>query len=469
MRARSLVAFFAILLSFHVAHADGRGDVEKKIKEAMEQYDLMDYDAARKLLNQALATAKKSKLDKDGISAKAYLDLGIVSFVNNDKDAAKLSFLSAVQIDGKIQIDPAYKTPEMAKLLDEARGEAGGGGGGEPAVADSTDCSSVKGLQHEIIDSAKGNTPLKIEALLGKDVTASKVSVFFRPEGATDFTEVHLSKQGECKYTGSIPAAGMKGSLVHYYVAAYGDGNKPVAAKGSQGSPNIIEVTAGPAVAQRGGDDEDPIGGKKEPSGGGASGGGEVTSSVTVSGPKRPKIMLAVSGGPGTGYVSGTTEGNNPVKTCCFGGAVVEVMPEIGYYVSPQLAVSVAARIGLPLGANFDGHATAAPAGLLRLRYALSPSGQGLHVMGQVGAGVLRNTIKIDNPMMGMDTDIVAQGPLLVGGGVGITKNLSGNIAFIADLSALAGIAVVDHIGTFAPKLNNGFSTDLSLGFALGF
>jgi hypothetical protein len=471
MRARSLVAFFAILLGFHVAHADGRGDVEKKIKEAMEQYDLMDYDAARKLLNQALATAKKAKLDKDAVSAKAYLDLGIVAFVNNDKDAAKLSFLSAVQIDSKIQIDPAYKTADMAKLLDEARSEAGGGpapsGGSEPAVADTTDCSSVKGLQHEIIDSAKGNTPLKIEALLGKDVTATKVSVFFRPEGATDFTEVKLAKQGDCKYTGTIPAAGMKGSLVHYYVAAYGDGNRPVAAKGSSGSPNIIEVTAGPAVATKG-DDEDPINGKKDTAGGGASGGGEVSSSVTVSGPKKPKIMIAISGGTGSGYVAGTTEGNNPVKTCCFGGAIAVVMPEIGYHVSPQLAVSVAARIGIPLGANFDGHATAAPGALVRFRYALSPTGQGLHVMGQAGAGILRNTIKIDNPMMGMDTDIVAQGPLLVGGGIGLTKNLSGNIAFLAELSALAGIAVVDHMGS-APKLNNGFSADLSLGLALGF
>jgi hypothetical protein len=467
MRACSLVAFFAILMSFHVARADGRGDVEKKIKEAMEQYDLMDYDAAKKLLNQALATAKKAKLDKDGVSAKAYLDLGIVAFVNNDKDAAKLAFLSAAQIDSKIQIDPAYKTADMAKLLDEARGEAGGGGGGatEPVADSGVDCSSVKGLQHEIIDTAAGNTPLKVEALLGKDVTASKVSVFFRPEGATDFTEVHMSKQGECKYTGTIPAAGMKGSLVHYYVAAYDGGMKPVAAKGSQGSPNIIEVTAGPAVAVRG-DDEDPINGEK--TGGGASGGGEVTSSVTVSGPKKPKIMIAISGGTGSGYVSGTTEENNPVKSCCFGGAIAVVMPEIGYHVSPQLAVSVAARIGIPLGANFDGHATAAPGALLRLRYALAKSGQGVHVMGQIGAGILRNTIKIDNPMMGMDTDIVAQGPLLVGGGVGLTKNLSSNIAFIADLSALAGIAVVDHLGS-APKLNNGFSVDLSLGLALGF
>src|SRR5436305_9540353 len=98
-----------------VAHADPKADIEKKIKAAMESYDLMDYDAAKKSLNQALAAAKKAKLDKDAVAARAYLDLGIVAFVNNDPDSAKLSFLSAVQIQPKIQIDPAYKSADMAK------------------------------------------------------------------------------------------------------------------------------------------------------------------------------------------------------------------------------------------------------------------------------------------------------------------------------------------------------------------
>src|SRR2546425_8195847 len=124
MRARSLAAFAAVILvGMGSAKADPKADIEKKIKEAMESYDLMDYDASKKLLNQALATAKKAKLDKDTIAARAYLDLGIVSFVNSDPDAAKLSFLSAVQIGPKIQIGPAYKSPEIAKLLEEARGE----------------------------------------------------------------------------------------------------------------------------------------------------------------------------------------------------------------------------------------------------------------------------------------------------------------------------------------------------------
>jgi hypothetical protein len=480
MRTRGLAVAVIALVSVawvvgapRVAHADPKGDVQAKIKEGMESYDLLDYDAARKALNQAIAIAKKAKLDKDPLVARAYLDIGIVAFAVPDQEGAKVSFLSAVQIDPKIQIDPAYKSPEMAKLLEEARSEATGGGTGPgpgPDVGGGPDCSSVKGLEHQIVDTAKGGAPLALEAQLGPDVKATKVVIMFRPEGATDFTEVRMTATG-CSYKGQIPASAMKGSLVHYYIAAYDGGNKPVAAKGSAGSPNIIEVTSGGGGGGGTvGDTEDPInGGKpiKPVSGGGGSGGGSISSGVVVPhGP--PKIMFAVSGGTGFGYVTGTTEGGNTVKNCCLGSSLAVVVPEIGYHLNPRTSIGVAIRLGFPVGANIDGHATMAPGGMLRLRYALSPTGTGLHVMGQIGAGILRSTIKLDTSTNGMDTDIVAQGPLLVGGGVGYTKQLSGSIAFLVDFSALLGVAVTDHLGS-APALNTGLSADLSLGLAFGF
>jgi hypothetical protein len=475
MRARSLIALAAMVVLIvlggaRAAHADAKGDVGAKIKAAMEAYDSFDYDGAKKLLNQALAVAKKAKLDKDPIVAKAYLDLGIVSFAVPDADAAKLSFMQAVQIDPKIQIDVAYKSADLAKLLDQARAEASGGGGsteplggggGEPAA----DCSTVKGLEHTIIDTAKAGAPQPIEARVGSDVKAVKVSVMYRVEGATDFTEAKLTKQGDCKYTGAIPASAMKGGMVHYYVAAYNDGAKPIASKGSSGSPNIIEISGVAPKGGGGGDNEDPIGGAKV-TGGGGGGGGSVTSNVTV-GAHKPKIMVAVQGGTGFGYVTGTTEGMNTVKNCCLGSSLVVLTAELGYMVSPQMSIGAAFRFGVPVGANLDGHATGAPGGLVRVRYALAESGEGLHVMGEIGAGFLRNTIKLDTSMAGMDTDIVAQGPLLVGGGIGFTKKFGSMVALIADLSALAGIAVTDHIG--ASPLNTGVSADLGIGLAVGF
>ena len=222
MGIRSLVAVMALGL-FGTAWAGPKEDVQKKTKEAMENYDLMDYAASKKTLEAALATAKKAKLDKDPVTAKVYLSLGIASFADGDQDGAKAAFGAAVAIDPKIQIDAAYKSPELNKLLEAAK--SGGSappienGGGDVKSA-GADCAGVKGLQHTIIDTAPGGRALPIEVLVGSDVTSSKLGVFYRVEGSTDFTEVKLEKQGDCKYTGAIPSGAMKGGLLHYYVAA---------------------------------------------------------------------------------------------------------------------------------------------------------------------------------------------------------------------------------------------------------
>jgi hypothetical protein len=146
---------------------------------------------------------------------------------------------------------------------------------------------------------------------------------------------------------------------------------------------------------------------------------------------------------------------------------------------SPQLSLGLVFRLGVPLAANVDGHATAAPGIMARARYRLSPSGEGLMLMGEVGYGVLRSTLNLDNAMPGQNVDIVASGPLLLGGGAGYTKKLSSSVIFLADFSLLAGLAVgcsVDPmtmlctLGSPIPStaVNSGFTIDLSLGLALG-
>jgi len=468
MGTRSFVALAALFLALGLgaprrAAADPKADIAQKSKEGMESYDLMDYEAAKKHLGQALAIAKKAKLDKDQVAAKVYLNIGLAAFAGGDQEGAKAAFREAVQIDAKIQISPEYRQPALVKLLDQARAEVTGGSGAgptEPVGPPGVDCASVTGVQHTILDAGKMNVSAQIEAFVGGDLQPAKVSVMYRPEGATGFSEGKLTKQGECKYTGAIPASAMKGAVVHYYVAAYDANNRVIAGKGSSGSPNIMELSAGAGPRP---DGEDPINGKKQ----GGGGGGSVTGGGAVAG--RPaKLYVGGVVGTGFGYVTGKTEADNEVENCCIGSSLVVITPEVGYYVNPQLSVGAAVRLGIPVGANIDGHATLAPAGLVRVRYALSPSGEGLHVIGQLGAGILRNTIKLNNASEGMDTDIVAQGPLLLGAGVGYTRRLSGKIAFVADLSTLGAIAVVKSLGT-APHLNSGFGADLSLGVAVGF
>jgi hypothetical protein len=447
------------------AHADPKAEIAAKARSAMMSYDAMDYDAARRQLNQALAIAKKAKLDRDPIVAKVYLGLGIALLAGSDQEAAKVAFLSAVQIDPRIAIDPAYKSAELVKLLDEAR-LAASDGSAEP-VADTAECRSVRGLKHEPIDSGRIGAAQPIEAWVASELAPTRVVAMYRPDGAIDFSEARLTRQGGCRYAGGIPASAMRGGAVAYYIAAYDASNRVLAANGSSGSPHVLTIGGGRGASD---DPEDPEitgdgGGRGRRSGGGT---GAQVSAVVAPASDGPKFVLSVAGGTSVGYVTGFTEGGNKVQSCCIGASLVVITPELAYRTSPTLSVGIATRLGLPIGANVMGHRSIAPSVLLRVRRVFSASGDGLRVMAEIGGGFLRNTIKLDIDQPGMDTDIVAQGPLLLGVGIGYTKRLVGSLALFADLDAMAGIAVVGKFGT-ATRLNTGISGDFSLGFAVGF
>ena len=498
MRVRSSTfLIFATALAFLLtsrfapgtASADPKKDIAAKMKSAMENYDLFDYEAARKDLTQALSIAKKSKVEDDALIAKVNLDLAIVYFAGlKDEDNAKAAFAAAAAADPTIQIDPAYRTDEMAKLLDQARSEAassGGGGGGEAVVADDVDCSSVRGLQHSIVDSGKANQAIGLVAYLGRDVKgASKVVLSFRSKGASDFIAIPMSKQGKCKYVASIPTRATKGDVVHYFINAQNDAGKVLASKGSLGSPNIVELEGGAAKVSggdTGGDDSDnPLNGgaaKPKSEGGDDSpksddnplGGGEGSGSDGETPAKFSRVFIGVAVGTGVGYVTGKTEGvANTNVQCCFAPAPVQVMPELGFHISPTTSIALMARLGFPIGANIDGHATLAPAALLKLRHSFGTDRHGLHINGLLGAGVMRNVVKLSSPpVAGEDTDTVASGPLLLGIGTGYTANLGGPVDFVIDLNGIAGIPVVSTLGSAI--VNFGFQFDLSLGLLVAF
>jgi hypothetical protein len=442
-------------------------EINDKMKEAMENFDLLEYEEARKLLSTALTIAKKNDLEKDPLTAQVHLRLGIVYFSGlSDAESAKLSFLNAVEIDKTVEIEAAYRTGDMVKLLDEARGEQvvppgddddDGGGGGDTGV----DCEAVTGIQHTIQDSADAGADKELMAYVGPDITPSKVSIMYRPQGKVEFSEAKMTKDGACKFVGAIPKKAMFGGLVHYYVAAYNKAGKVVASKGSSGSPNIIEISGGSAVDV--GVDENPLAKKNNENG--------IHKGTTLTKPAKMFVSIAV--GTGGGYVTGTTEQVGNEVGCCFAPALLHFFPEIGYFLSPRSSLSLAVRLGFPLGANLPGHATAAPAAMLRYRRAFSPTGEGLAVSGALGGGFIRNTVKLTNADPEMNVDTTLTGPLIVGAGAAYTKALGGPLRFIAELNALAGIPVISEMGTCPGtgclKPNFGVQIDVNLGLIFGF
>ncbi len=468
----------AVLSSAAIAEADqgdkGKKEIQAKSKKAMESFDMLEFEAARSALTDALTLARKHKLDKDKVVARVYLNLGIVEYAGlKDEDAARTAFASAVAIDPDIQIDVAYKTEGMAELLTAVKkggggggGKAGGGGedlfagGGEAGGAD---CDAIEGIDHTLVEAGKPGVSQSISARVGSGLGAEKVTLFYRAQGAVDFTAVPMKKGKGCSFEAEIPASAMKGEAVHYYVAAL-KGKKSLASRGSSGSPNIIEL-AGTA----GGDsDDNPLGG------GGGGGGADVTGEVETGGSGKKTVFVSLAVGTGGGYVTGTTEVAGSDVGCCFAPALLHLFPEIGYYFSRQMSLSAAFRMGFAMGANVMGHATAAPAGLLRLRYALDESGEGLQVSGSIGGGIIRHVVKVEEAPSGMDADTTASGPFLIGAGVGYLKPISGVMNFVGELNALAAAPVgIKELGTCpgeeCVKPHFGLQFDINLGVLLAF
>lgn len=448
MRAKTLAALvasvLAMLVSSRAAYADAKADVTNKVRTAMKAYDAFEYDKAKTLLGQAITMAKKAKLDTDSVLANAYLDLGIVQYAMEDVEAAKASFRSAIQIDPHIELELAYKSPDLAKLLDSVRLRVGDEpviSGGKTSSLSTTDCSSISGVSHKAIHLATAGKSQPFEVRVGPSI--KKVSVMYRVDGATNFLEIPLKREGDCTYSGALPASSIHGKVLYYYIAAFADGPDPVATKGSAVLPNIAAISAASSAP---GDDASLT----------ATNGGHRS--------RKPTFLVAVAGGSGLGYVRGTTEGQNTVKSCCLGTNLFVATAELSYFAMPQVSIGGVFRLGVPVGANFDGHSTYAPAGLARLRYALSPTGEGLHVFAQAGFGFVRHAVRVDNPQPGMDTDVLAQGPVLIGGGMGATMNLTPSVALFADMTLLGAIAVVDRLGT--SNVNSGIAGDLTLGVA---
>jgi hypothetical protein len=346
-------------------------------------------------------------------------------------------------------LDVAYSTPELAALLTEAR--EGGSAGAETCIQD--------GLEHDLVDEAPRASTPEILAKVGTNVKADKVLVFYRGEGQLEFKELAMKKKSDCDYAAKIPRKAMQGEFLHYYVAAVDTAGKEIERKGSSGSPNIIEVAAASGGSLSSGA-ENPLDEKEG----------------SILGPKDSKsVFLSVAVGTGSGYISGPTEKlRRDLETCCFAPALLHLMPEVGYYLNPKMSVSAAFRMGVPIGANVEGHATFAPALLMRFRYALQDDGAGIQFSGVLGGGVVRNTVVIDEAPDGMNTDTTVMGPLLFGGGLGYILALSGPMRVVAEVNALAAVtAGFDELGSCpgdgCVRPTNGAQFDANLAVLVAF
>jgi len=253
-----------VALASTEAHAQ---DVEKQVsrmnKKAMEDYDSLEFDSARKTLIDAVAMLRANGLDETPLAAKTFLNLGAL-YINGFKDRTRgqQQFVNALKIKPDIRLDPAIATPELEEAFASAQKQAGVKGRAPtekppvekppverpPVERPPPPAEEVHGLQHTPVDESRPNTPVPIRAQLGGDVGATRVFLFFRGGGQEDFASVPMRNTGGADWVGVIPGDAVTGRAIQYYLEARDARGRAVVGSGSAPSPYIISINEGAAA-----------------------------------------------------------------------------------------------------------------------------------------------------------------------------------------------------------------------------
>jgi hypothetical protein len=394
----SVVLVVACVIWFTPAPARAE-DVDKQVqkmnKRAMDDYDALEFEAAKKTLTDAVALLRANGLDDQPIAAKTYANLGIV-YINGLKDRARgvQQLVNALRIKPDYKVDPAVATPELDEAFQAAQKQAARMGGKPPPPKPVTPpppkptpppekppekpapppekpiekppekpAEEVHGLVHVPVDESRPSSPIPVRAKLGSDVGATRLFLFFRGSGQEDFVSVPMKNSSGAEWVGVIPADAVTGKSLQYYLEARDARGRAVTNAGSAPNPFIIALseTAPPPTNVPEVDVEDPL--MKE----------RLAKKRAQEERRSTRDHLFIFVMPGFGFgvePAGNhtevawqyqTQGANAMKFIPqpVGSTGVAVAPfhlaaEVGYLITPRFSLSIVGRFQLVTGANAE-------------------------------------------------------------------------------------------------------------------
>jgi hypothetical protein len=506
----SAVALSAIDPSTVWAQADSTDAIAKATqlnKDAIAAYQNHKTDDAKRLLKQALDLCDASGLSQHPVKARTLIHFGIVLIGGNkQRELGIRQFRKALEIQPEIALTKVLVTPELQQAFDDAKKgdakaeakpeakpeaksdtksdtkadtrteaksdtkadtkpEAKSDGAGDetadeapaaaPPAAEAPSPSGTAqgepsvpatGLDHEPVTRAKPGTGIPITVNVDPGLKFEKIVLAYRPNGASDYLGREMKQVDPGIYSAEIPPRATTGTLVAYYIEAQDKNGDPVAARGSADKPLAI-MLGEPRVAKktaRRGDDQQGEGGE---------GDDDDDDDDDENG---SKFFIGVQFGSGAGWASGN--GDNDTATRYSSGGIaaaqaVHIAPELGYWVRPDLMLSVQARYQVVTGTteyiDAAGHVHAG------INYAFAAFAKATWMLGHgslrplfslaLGGGNIRHVVK--NAMLhdcGANQrtdciDTIAGGPVLAGAGAGLMYVLTPRVALLAVANSQIG------------------------------
>jgi hypothetical protein len=406
--------------------AEIAGKISKMNAKAIEEYENLNFDEARKILEKALEIAAQNGLDHHPITARTHLHLGVVLLAGGkEHDLAIKQMGQALDIQPDIQMTKRLANPEIQSVFDDVV---------KSRTAPPPPPTEVEdALDHAPIKTAPQGGPIAIQVAVNPTVSAKKLALAFRPEGSPEFVKHEMTEESPGHWTGEIPASATNGGDVAYYIEAQNDAGDRVASKGNADEPMV--VTLGAARRRR-------VVPPKQPA-----------RPVEAEG---PRWLIGMALGGGAGWTSGTGE-VNPADVVTPSGVapsqLAHLAPEVGYFLRPGFMLSAQLRLQYVTGATTMMCSTgtcAAPktalAGFARATWLFGAEKLHPYFAAIAGGGDIRHVAEFkshktcgdpSNPVVCVDT--LTSGPVFAGAGVGLFYNTSDSFALTLGLSTLAG------------------------------
>jgi hypothetical protein len=452
------------------AEADPVEKVQKLNRYAMQLFEDSNYPLAEKSLLEALGVLEKANLANAPASLGTHGNLALLySMGLKNPDKAVAEFKKALAIKPDLKLSKQRTTPEAEANLARARAEMGGAAAPSPAAKETA--ASPSEPKHAEAPSHEGlKCPDGGEIQAGDDVNlkcltsgirAASVVLFYKPNGAEDFRAVTMTKgdssDGVTAWTATIPGADTNTKWVPMYFEAKSGSGSVVATSGRADSPNVITVKgeeskSQPSAREAGEGDEEDEGQEEEP---------EIDDNNPLARLEnerrreregsRGTWTFALGAGSGIGYASGTSTEAFGKQGVQFKSGIApaylgQIVPEIGYFIGRNTALSLTGRIQWIPFAKY-GTATGAWSGLLRLLFFTEKESRVRWYFATVvggGEGVrLRVNASINdkdgNPTGTVD-DTVRGGPFLAGIGGGMALRITRRWHWTVDTQVLVGI-----------------------------
>jgi hypothetical protein len=459
--------------------ADVTDKVTQLNREALAAIDKREFEKARELLKRALDMCNGAGLDQHPVAARTHIHMGVVIIQGfKNPELGKKQFALALAIDPNMTITKSLSTPDLEEAFAEVKAlgpvsAAPSDGAGTrappppPAAppaesAARTPAPPSSGFSYHTVSEVKQGSSIVVTVTVDESLKFTKLVLAYREQGTSEFLGREMEAVGDGAYRAEIPASATNGSSVAYYMEAQDADGNPVASRGTESRPLVIAfaATARPAAGRAEASVERKAEIRKHED-------GEENEDEWTG-----KIFASLLVGSGVGYTSGKGEVNAdvPVSGTASGALLGHIAPEVGYWLRPDLMLSLQGRFQLVTGTTELDKAgktyspvPAALAVFAKASWFTNVTGSlRPFVSGGLGGGQIRHVVTFGNLTDCGSTsnqkcvDSVVAGPLLAEVGGGVFYKLTSAVALV--LSSNAEVA--------APKFTLNLDINGGIGFA---